>query len=119
MTTAWRYALQFTATLRRNTTSVSASGATRFVYADILTGVLVSVQESGGRLRQDDVGQKGLRKVDLIFGEEMLGVLKQNDLLVLDLDGRTFRITHLHEIVDLNAPHVEGIGEQVVSAGGD
>lgn len=119
MGTAWRYALQFSATVKRNTTSVSKSGATKFVYTTIATGVLCSVQYSGGRMKQEDAGQKGLRKVDLLFGEEMIGQLQQNDLLVLDQDGRTFRITSLHEVIDQNAPHVEGVGEQRVSAGGD
>lgn len=121
MSTAWRKALHFTATVKRNTTSVSASGATKFVYATIFTGVQCSVQYQGGRLRQDDPGQMGLRKNSALFGEEMIGQLRQNDIIVLENSdvGRTYRLTSVHEVIDPNAPHVECVAEQVVTAGGD
>ena len=118
---AWRKALHFTCTVKRNTTSVSASGATKFAYATLLTGVLCSVQNSSGRMKQDDEAQIGGRKKSVLFGEEMLGLLKQNDLIVLESGdiGATYRLTNIHEVVDPNAPHVECMGEQYVPAGRD
>ena len=119
---AWRRALVHTATVRRNTTTVSASGSTSFHYADVLTGVTCSVQDDAGRLLQADVGQMGLRKASVLFGDEMLGLLQQNDLLALepvDDGGRVYRLTHIHEVQDLNAPHVEAEAEQYVPAGRD
>ena len=119
---AWRRALVHTATVRRNTTSVSASGSTTFHYADLLTGVKCSVQDDSGRLLQADVGQMGLRKATVLFAEDMLGLLQQNDLLVLggsDDGGRVYRLTHVHEVQDLNGPHVEAEAEQYVPAGRD
>lgn len=117
----WRKALHFRVTVQRNTTSVSASGSTKFVYSTILSGVAASVQYQGGRLRQDDAGQMGLRKNSALFGEEMIGQLQQNDIIILENNdiGRKYRLTSVHEVIDPNAPHVETIIEQVVSAGGD
>lgn len=121
MGTAWRKALHFTATVKRNTTSVSASGATRFVYATLLTGVLCSVQNATGRMKQDDEAQIGGRKKSVLFGEEMIGQLQQNDLIVLESGdvGATYRLVNVHEVVDPNAPHVECQAEQYVPAGRD
>ena len=120
MGTAWRRALTHTVTVRRNTTAKSASGATKFVYADVLTGVPCTLQDAGGRLRQDDQGQKGLRKKSALFGEEMMGgVLLQNDLVVDAASGLTYRLTHVHDVVDFNAPHVECVAEQWIPGGRD
>jgi len=120
--TAWRKALHFTATVKRNTTSVSASGATTFVYSTVLSGVLCSVQNNTGRMKQDDEAQIGGRKKTVLFGEEMLGLLRQNDLIVLESSadaGATYRLVNVHEVVDPNAPHVECQAEQYVPAGRD
>ena len=120
MGTAWRRALTHTVTVRRNTTEKSSSGATKFVYADVLSGVPCSLQDAGGRLKQDELGQKGLRKKSALFGDEMMGgVLQQNDLIVDSASGLVYRLTHVHDVVDLNAPHVECMAEQWVPGGAD
>lgn len=121
MGTAWRKALHFLVTVKRNTTVVSASGSTKFAYATILTGVAASVQANGGRMKQDDEGQLGMRKTSVLFGEEMIGQLQQNDIIVLENNdiGRQYRLTNVHEVIDPNAPHVETVAEQVATDGGD
>lgn len=118
---AWRKALHFTATVKRNATTVTASGATKFAYTTLLTGVLCSVQNASGRMKQDDEAQIGGRKKSVLFGAEMLGVLKQNDLIVLESGdvGATYRLVNVHEVVDPNAPHVECQAEQYAPAGRD
>ena len=122
MSAIWRRALHFTVTVKRNTTSVSASGASQFVYATIATGLACSIQSgSGGRMRQEDVGQVAGKKHSAIFGEEALGLLQQNDLIIVENavgGGETFKLYHVHEIIDPNAPHVECDVESWVPAGG-
>lgn len=118
---AWRRALQHVVTVRRNTTAVSPSGATSFVYADVATGLRCSLQDGGGRLRQDDLGQTPKRIKSAIFGREAISILRQNDLLVLEnvKVGETYRITHLHTVPERNAPHVEATVEQWAPSGSD
>jgi hypothetical protein len=115
--TAWRKALQHVVTVRRNTTAVSPSGATKFVYADVAT-LRCSLQDRGGRLRQDDLGQVPGRSKSAIFGSEAAAVLQQNDLLVVTAgESGTYRITHIHIVPDKNAPHVEAVVEQWAPSG--
>ncbi len=119
--TAWRRALQHVVTVRRNTTVVSASGATKFVYADVATGLRCSLQDKGGRLQQMELGQLPKRIKSAIFGAEAQVILQQNDLLVLEnvKVGETYRVTHLHTVPDRNAPHVEAEVEQWSPSGSD
>lgn len=119
--TAFRRAMRHRVTVKRDATTTSASGATRFNYATLLSGVRCSLQDAGGRMRQDDVGQVAGRKKTAIFGLEMATVLQQNDLLVLEnFDvGATYKIFHLHTSVGGQGSHVEASVEQLPSAGGD
>lgn len=113
--------MQHVVTVRRSTTATSPSGATMFVYADVLVGVRCSLQDKGGRIQQADVGQIPNRVKSAIFGSEVIGLLKQNDLLVLQnvTVGETYRVTHLHVVPDRNAPHVECTVEQWTPSGSD
>lgn len=117
----WRRAMQHVVTVRRNTTAVSPSGATKFVYVDVATGVKCNLQDRGGRLQQVDLGQYPSRIKVAIFGSEAINVLQQNDLLVLQnvRVGETYRITHLHTVPERNAPHVEATVEQWAPSGSD
>lgn len=108
-------------TIKRNTTATSATGATKFVYAVVATQVLCTIQNSSGRLRQDDLGQIGGRKKTAVFGPE--ADLQQNDLVVVEkVGGLTFRIVNLHQAVALSGSavhHQEAQIEQWVPAGDD
>lgn len=116
----WRRALQHVVTVRRNTTAVSTSGATKFVYADVAAGMRCSLQDAGGRMVQMELGQLPKRIKVAIFGAEAASVLKQNDLLVVTAgETGTYRITHLHIVPDRNAPHVEAKVEQWSPSGSD
>ena len=118
---AWRRALQHVVTVRRNTTAVSPSGATMFVYADVATGLRCTLQDGGGRMRQDDLGQLPGRVKTALFGAEAIAVLQQNDLLVLEnvKPGETYRVTALHTVADRNARHVSADVEQWAPSGSD
>jgi hypothetical protein len=120
--TAWLRALRHTVTVRRNTTSVSSSGSTKFVYSVVATGVKCALQDGGGRMSQADVGQDPKRKKRALFAPAYMGVLQQNDVLLITAGaevGSSYKIMHLHDVPDPNAPHVEADVEQVESAGGD
>lgn len=123
MSTAWRKALHFTVNVQRNTTEVSTSGATKFVYATVLSRVACSIQAATGRLKQEDFGQDPARRHNVLFGAEMLGgLIQQNDVLVVVSGGevgRKFKVVTTHEVVDPNAPHVECAVESWVPGGGD
>lgn len=120
--TAWLRALRHTVTVRRNATSVSASGATKFAYSTVATGVKCSLQDAGGRMTQNEEGQDPKRKKRALFGPESMGVLQQNDVLLITAGaevGSSYKIVHLHDVPDPNAPHPSADVEQVESAGGD
>jgi hypothetical protein len=113
---AWRRLLRHRVTIQRNTTTTSASGATKFNYATVATGVRCSVQDRGGRMRQDDVGQIPARQKSLVCGAEV--DLRQTDHVVLENFevGKVFVVTHTHNSV---GDHLEAVLEQVVTEGGD
>lgn len=123
MSTAWRKALHFTVDVQRNTTAISGSGSTRFVYTTVLSGVPCSIQAVGSRMKQDDVGQIPGRRHNVLFGSEMLGnQIQQNDVLVITAGGevgRKFKVVSTHDVVDPNAPHLEAVVESWIPGGGD
>lgn len=119
MAGAWGRALTYSVTIKRSSTNTSSSGVTKFVYDQIIaTGLLCSIQDYGGRLKQDDLGQFGLRKKSIIADVDF-AVVEQNDLLVDGETGISYRVTHIHFVNDPNAPHYEAIGEQWVPGGGN
>jgi hypothetical protein len=109
--------------VRRNATSTAVSGASKFNYSTVLEHLAASVQDAGGRMRQDEFGQVPIRKASGVFGPEASGVLQQNDLLVLEniAPGQTYRVVHLHRSAGPGGSlhHVEAALEQVVTEGGD
>ena len=117
MSTAWRaVALRYRVTIKRNTTTTSASGASKFNYTVVLSNVLASLQDASGRMRQLDVGQDGGRMKSMLFGTEMFGQLQQNDLVVVGAD--TYKIVHLHEVKENEPRHVEALVVQWQPGGG-
>lgn len=119
---SWRRALRTLVTVKRNTTATSDTGATRFVYATVAEHVRCSMQDAGGRLRQDDLGQVAGRKKSVTFGPE--ADVQQNDLIVVEggggvPTGLTFRITHFHQSIDNGGTihHQESLAEQWVPSG--
>lgn len=122
MGTFWRRSLRYTVTIQRETTERSASGSTKFTFADLYTGVKASIQSGGGRMRQLDVGQDPGVKHLALFGAEMMDLLRQGDLLVVEGPieaGRKFKLYHVHNVPDPNAPHVECDIESWLPGGGD
>ncbi len=117
MTTAWLQALTYSVSVRRNTTQVSLSGATKFAYATIATGLACSLQDSGGRMEQDELGQLPARKKTVIADVDF-AVVRQNDLLVDEVSGETYKVFHTHFVNNANAPHYEADVEQWVPGGG-
>lgn len=120
---AWRRALRHLVTVKRSDTTTTASGSTKFNYAVVAEHLRASVQDAGGRMTQDDLGQRPARKASGVFGPEADPVLRQNDLLVLETvdPGKTFRVVHLHRSAGPGGTlhHVEAALEQVVTEGGD
>lgn len=107
-------------TVKRNTTATSATGTTKFSYDTVAEHVLCSMQDGGGsRLKQDDVGQVGGRRHSATFGPE--ADLQQNDLVVEEVGGETFRVVHVHEAFGEGGAvhHKETTVEQWIPAGGD
>lgn len=106
--------MQHRVSVLRTTTERSTSGSTKFVYATIAAGVVCSLQEGGGRMKQAEEGMEPNRAKSALFGQEAMALLKQNDILVLENVnvGQRYRIVHIHLVPDANAPHVEARVEQ-------
>jgi hypothetical protein len=122
MPPAWHRALTYRVTVKRQSTQVSASGVSTFVYTMVAEDVACSLQDAGGRQTQDDVGQTPSRKKRVIFDYvAAAGIVLQGDLLVLEnVDvGQTYRVTHTHTVNHPNAPHIEADAEAWAPGGGD
>ena len=102
---AYRRFLWHRATIKRNTTSQSSTGVTKFVYTTVYEGVPCNVQDGGGRMRQDEQGQTTGKSLSVLFAREWASKLQHNDLLIVN--GATFRITHAHQSWYHSPHHVE------------
>lgn len=102
---AYRKFLWHRATIRRNTTSQSDTGVTKYNYAVILTDVPCNVQSNGGRMKVDDNGISAGKKLSVIFAREMAGQLRHNDLLIVN--NAQFRIVNAHDSWYYGSHHVE------------
>lgn len=117
MTIAWLRALTYSVTVKRGQMVKSASGSTKFVYTAIVaTGLACSIQDDGGRMEQDDLGNLPARKKRVIADVDF-EVVQQNDLLVDEDTGETYKVFHVHYVNNPNAPHYEANVEQWVPAG--
>lgn len=112
---AYRRFLWHRATVKRNTTSQSSTGVTKFVYVIVFSDVPCNVQDDSGRMKQDEQGQTTGKKVSVLFAREWVGLLQHNDLLIVN--GATFRITHAHQSWYQGPHHVEIQAEVFVPAG--
>lgn len=118
MSTAWLRALTYRVTVKRQTTSKSGSGSTKFAYGTVVaTGLACSIQDAGGRMSQDDEGQIPARKKNIIANVDF-SVVQQGDLLVDDVTGQSYRVFHSHFVNNPNAPHYEALAEEWVPSGG-
>ena len=115
---AWSRALTHSVTVKRNTTHKSASGATKFVYARLATGLRCSIQDASGnsRMEVDDFGVLPARKHSVVADVDF-SVVRQNDLLVDEDSGETFKVFHTHYVNHPNAPHYEANIEEWVPSG--
>lgn len=117
MATAWLRALTYSVTVKRGAAQKSASGSTRFVYdAVVAEGLACSLQDAGGRMEQDELGNLPARKKRVIADVDF-SVVRQNDLLVDEDSGETYKVFHVHYVNSPNAPHYEADVEQWVPAG--
>lgn len=112
---AYRKFLWHRATIKRNTTTQSATGVTKFNYAVIFSDVPCNVQSNGGRMKQDEWGQATAKKLNVLFASEWAGKFEHNDLLVVN--GDTFRIVTIHDSWYNGSHHVEASVESYVPAG--
>jgi len=116
VSTVWLRALTYTVTVKRNTTQKSASGSTKFVYSVVASGIACSIQDAGGRMEMDEHGNIPGRKKSVIADVDF-EVVRQNDLLVDDVTGQTYKVFHTHFVNNPNAPHYEAQVEEWVPAG--
>ena len=116
MSGAWRALLRDRATVKRGETTVSDTGASATAYTTVVaSGVPCSIQDAGGRMRQDDFGQRGERTVRLVFGPEV--DVAQNDLVVDERTLRSYKVMHMQ--MTSNGHHLKGTATQWVMDGGD
>ena len=116
MSSAWARALTYTVTVKRAETQRSASGSTKFAYSTVVaTGLACSIQDAGGRMKQDDLGNIPARR-KRVLADVDFAVVRQNDLLVDEESGETFKVFHTHYVNSPNAPHYEADAETWVPA---
>lgn len=97
MLTAWYRFLWNRVTIKRNTTVQSDTGTSKFSYTTLFTDVPCNVQDGGGgRMSQEEFGQKKGHKHKITFGPEMIGLIQVNDLLVF-ADNSIMRVVHHYE----------------------
>lgn len=96
----WRRALRHLATVKRPMTSTSPSGASRANAVTIQEHVRCTIQDAGGRMKQDDAGVQQGRKKTSIFGTEAAAFLAENDTVVLENFevGQSYRVVHVHHV---------------------
>jgi hypothetical protein len=118
---AWRRALNHLVTVRRRSTSTSASGSSKFAWSDVAANVRCGLQNKGGRMSEKDEGSSPGRRKSAIFGTEAADVIKIGDLLVLENvnPGQTYKVTHVHVENNPNAPHLAVDVEQWAPGAGD
>lgn len=117
MSGAWLRALTYTVTVKRSSQNKSASGATRYVYDQVIaSGLACSIQDDGGRQVADEFGNIPSRKKKIIADVDF-EVVRQNDLLVDDVTGQTYKVFHTHYVNNPNAPHYEAQAEEWVPSG--
>ncbi len=116
---AYRKMLRHRATIKRNVTSVSSTGASKFNYEVIVTNLPCNVQQATGRIRQMDVGQVTVIQWKALFGPEADALLQPNDVVVITnfSPQETYFIVEIHSVFEYSNHHVEVTLERWIPSG--
>lgn len=110
-------------TIKRNMTSTSQTGATKFNWHIIAEHVACALVDNGGRMRQTEAGQVGGRKATAIFPPQCLNMIQENDLVMVEPCGqpgsRTYKAYHVFLAQGLGGPSHFQVNLEVWSAAGD
>lgn len=87
-------------TVRRNATSITQTGSTKFNWTTIIEGVPCSIQAGSGKMKVDEFGITSGHTHDAVFGAEMASILELNDQIVItNLGNEVFKVIHVHPVM--------------------
>lgn len=96
---AFRRLFRHRCTIQRNTTSVSATGASKFSYANIATNVPCLLVDRGNRMTQGESGIAFRQEKRAMFGAEVVDFdLQEGDLVIEELTSKVYLLVHINPV---------------------
>lgn len=95
-------------TIRRNATTISGTGATKFNWTTVVEGVPCSIQAGSGKMKVNEFGIVSGHTHDAVFGAEMADVIQLNDqVIITNMGNETFKVVHVHPVLGVGIEYVD------------